>query len=204
MNFSSPTKKIGILIPTTSRNRNWKTIKETHLYKLFLKSFFSTYNKEHTYIIYLVVDDNDVVYSKKTEKKALLKLTNSYTNISFKFISSSGIPSGHVSLMWNRAFKSAYQDNCDYFFQSGDDIVFLHENWINASICELQKNNDIGLTGPVDLNRWRCGPNFRPGGSRFIQTQSFVSRKQMEIFVCSHVFISSFRVGNILCLEFLT
>ncbi len=182
MNSSSITKKIGILIPTTSRNRNWKTLKETYLYELFLTSFIATYDKEHTYIIYLVVDDNDAVFSKATEKEALFNFADSHTNISFKLISSAGIPPGHVSLMWNRAFKSAYQDSCDYFFQSGDDIIFSRNSWVNASIFELQKNNDIGLTGPVDWNRWQYGPNSRPGGSRFIHTQSFVSRRHMEIF----------------------
>ena len=38
------------------------------------------------------------------------------------------------------------------------------------------------MTGPLDYDRWHSGPNSRPGGFRFIQTQSFVSRKHMEIF----------------------
>jgi hypothetical protein len=182
MKLSSGCKKIGILIPTSSRNRSWKTFKETYLYNLFLTSFIKTYDKEHTYIIYLVIDDNDAVLSKTTEKETLLNFANLHTNISFKLISSSGIPPGHVTLMWNRAFNSACADMCDYFFQSGDDIVFSEKNWVNASIFELQKNNDIGLTGPIDWNRWQHGPNSRPGGARFIHTQSFVSRKHMEIF----------------------
>ena len=53
--------KIGIMIPTTSRGRNWKNIKETHLYNIFLKSFLTTYDKEHTYTIYLATDDDDIV-----------------------------------------------------------------------------------------------------------------------------------------------
>jgi len=55
--------KIGIMIPTTSRGRNWKNIKETHLYNIFLKSFLTTYDKEHTYTIYLATDDDDIVMS---------------------------------------------------------------------------------------------------------------------------------------------
>jgi hypothetical protein len=175
---------MGILIPTTSRNRNWKTIHDTHFYKLFLNSFFKTHDMGHHYTIYLVIDHDDPLYNNDTEKKALVEhfeLLKSY-KIYLKVIIADNIPKGHVSLMWNIAFKKAYDDGCDYFFQSGDDIVFMKNGWVNASIKALQTNCNIGLTGPVDYDRWTSGTNSRPGGNRFIQTQSFVSRKHMEIF----------------------
>ena len=80
-----------------------------------------------------------------------------------------GINKGHVTKMWNKLFKIAYNDNCDYFFQCGDDINFKTNNWINSAINVLKKNNDIGLTGPLNNNNR-------------ILTQAFVSRKHMEIF----------------------
>ena len=36
--------KIGILIPSTSNGRDWKTGKETYLYSITLKSFLLTYD----------------------------------------------------------------------------------------------------------------------------------------------------------------
>ena len=32
--------------------------------------------------------------------------------------------------MWNHLFHNAYEDNCDYFFQCGDDIMFTTKNWV--------------------------------------------------------------------------
>ena len=54
-----------------------------------------------------------------------------------------------VSLMWNKAFKKAYDDKCDYFFQCGDDIEFMDKGWINDSIYNLQQHNNFGLTDPL-------------------------------------------------------
>jgi hypothetical protein len=84
--------------------------------------------------------------------------------------------------MWNRACKKAYEEKCDYFFQCGDDIIFLDKGWANKSISQLQKNNNIGLTGPSDKLRWESNKCSRIGGKRFIMTQSFVSREHYNIF----------------------
>ena len=82
-------------------------------------------------------------------------------NIEIQFITSTGIPKGHVTLMWNRAFKQAYEENCDYFFQCGDDIKFLTIGWVDQCIEKMQQNNNLGLTGPLDYDRWMTGPNSR-------------------------------------------
>jgi len=174
--------KVAILIPSTSRGRPWKTFKDTYLYNIFLKSFLTTYNQQYKYTIFLVVDDDDVIYSNPTEKKALTQFINVMKNIDIQFISSNGISPGYVTHMWNRAFKTAYDLGFDYFFQCGDDIQFLQPNWVKESIYALRINNNIGLTGPIDHVRWCSGKHSRPGGERFIQTQSFVSRKHMEFF----------------------
>ena len=34
------------------------------------------------------------------------------------------IEKGYVTLMWNKIFEEAYYNNCDYFYQCGDDISF--------------------------------------------------------------------------------
>ena len=46
-----------------------------------------------------------------------------FRHIKLTYISSNGINKSHVTEMWNRAFKKAYDDGCEYFFQSGDDSV---------------------------------------------------------------------------------
>ena len=79
------------------------------------------------------------------------------------------IDKGYLSKMWNYLFKSAYDDQCDYFFQCGDDIIFKTKGLFNALIKQLLNNNNIGVTGPANNN-----PR--------ILTQTFVSRKHMDIF----------------------
>jgi hypothetical protein len=103
-------------------------------------------------------------------------------NIKFIKIINKQVEKGFLTKMWNLAFKEAYNDNCDYFFQCGDDIEFLTRDWIDDSIKLLNENNKIGLTGPIDLGRLNINSDYKPGGQRFIQTQAFVSRKHMEIF----------------------
>jgi len=142
--------KIGFLIPSTTTNRNWNNIRETYFYNIFLKSYIRTYDKEHNYTIYLIIDRDDKLYSQETVKKELTQIVNMLINTNLTIIYSDDIPKGHVSLMWNKAFKQAYNDGCDYFFQCGDDIEFMSQGWINASIYNLKIHNNIGLTGPLD------------------------------------------------------
>ncbi|MAR51358.1 MAG: hypothetical protein CML42_09560 [Rhodobacteraceae bacterium] len=175
--------KIGIIIPTTTTGRNWKDVKETYLYNIFMKSFLNTYNKEYNYTIYLGIDDNDKLFSKENEKSVIKNFENIMPTVSIEFVSMNGIEKGWVTKMWNRLFKKAYDDNCDYFYQCGDDITFINIDWTKQSISNLRNHNNVGLTGPLDYGRIRTNPrSCLPGGERFIQTQTFVSRKHMETF----------------------
>ena len=78
------------------------------------------------------------------------------------------IKKGHLTKRWNKLADIGYKDNCDYFFQIGDDIFFKTKGFINDCINILQKNNNIGMTGPVNNNK-------------NILTQCFVSKKHIEI-----------------------
>jgi len=177
------TYHIGILIPSTTHNRPWTKLEETALFSIFFQSFFTTYCSKYRYTIYLATDDDDRILSIPDVRAQITKYVSVMRNTSIKFISTQGIPKGWVTHMWNRAFKTAYDDGCDYFFQSGDDIQFMDTKWVSDSIVMLEKHNGIGLTGPLDYGRIKYGSaDSLPGRKRFIQTQSFVSRKHMVIF----------------------
>lgn len=130
------------------------------------------------YSIYYAIDDDDKIYNKIQNKKKLLNTQyyKQFTNKSFKInmkpfiLSTKNIPKGNVVAMWNMLFKKAYDDGNDYFFQSGDDIVFYQKNWLNPCLKQIIANNNIGTSAPNDINNMR------------ILTQSVVSRKHMEIF----------------------
>lgn len=166
---NNSTSKIGILIPSTSKGREWPSYKETYLFVHTLKSFFTTYNPEHQYVFYIGIDKDDRIYDKEETITQLRNFVSIMKNSTIEFIYMDGIPKGHLTVMWNRLFEKAYNDNCNYFFQCGDDIVFKTKGWINDCIKVLQSNNDVGLVGPINNN-----PR--------ILTQSFVSRKHMELF----------------------
>lgn len=161
--------KIALLIPSTSRGRDeWNTAEDTYLWNLTIQTFLTTRNTEHKYTFYIGIDDDDRIYSTDKSKEFFTgKLAESGVDI--QFISMSGITKGHLTVMWNRLFQKAYDDGCEYFFQCGDDISFRTGGWVNACVDALTKNNNIGLTGPINNN------------SRIL-TQAMVSRKHMEIF----------------------
>ena len=114
--------KIGLLIPSTSNGRDWKTIQESYLYNHTLKSFLLTYDKEYSYTFYIGIDKDDIVYDNTDNMNQLKKIANAMKNIQMEFVYMDNIPKGHLTVMWNKLFETAYNDNCDYFFQCGDDI----------------------------------------------------------------------------------
>tara|TARA_Y100000816_G_scaffold292154_1_gene286104 strand:- start:152 stop:898 length:747 start_codon:yes stop_codon:yes gene_type:complete len=160
---------IAILIPSTTKGRNWSNIKESYLYNLTIKTFLLKKCKNYNYTFYIGYDDDDIILSDKYQQEFIKKFTIAFIDVKFIFISMKNIKKGHLTVMWNKLFKIAYDDNNDYFFQCGDDINFHTNNWITDSINILQSNNNIGISGPINNN-------FR------ILTQVMVSRKHMEIF----------------------
>ena len=161
--------KIALLIPCTSNNRTWLNIKDSYLYNLTLKTFLLTCNKEHNYIFYIGIDPGDPIFDNKENQEEIKRFSKVFDYVNFEFIYMNGIKKGHLTKMWNILFAQAYKDDCEYFFQCGDDMYFATSGWVNDCTIALKKSNGIGLTGPINNN------------SRIL-TQAFVSRRHMEIF----------------------
>ena len=164
--------KVALLIVTTSNKRdNWVNIKDSDLFNMTLKSFLLTQDNNNLYKFYIGIDKDDRIFDKKYEQEQITRFSKAFPHVEFEFITfdNNKIPKGHLTIMWNILFKKAYDDNYDYFYQCGDDIVFRTKGWVNDSIQILSQKRDIGLTGPINNNNR-------------ILTQSFVSRKHMEIF----------------------
>lgn len=165
--------KIAFMIPTTSKNRNeWNDIKDTYLYKILFKSFIKTYCKDYEYHFYIGYDYNDRIFSNHLNtKEEINKLFDFSINV--KMIEYRDIKPGYLTIMWNVLFKQAYNDGCDFFFQCGDDIKFMTNGWITDCINVLNKNNMIGIAGPINNNNK-------------ILTQVMFTRKHMDFF--GHLF----------------
>jgi hypothetical protein len=161
--------KIAILIPSTSKGRDWTQYKDTYLYDKTIKTMLLTYDKEHEYRFYIGIDEGDRIYDNPLVKESLHRFASIMQNIKIEFVYMSGIEKGHLTVMWNRLFQKAYDAGFDYFFQCGDDIEFKTAGWANACIEALSKTGGIGVAGPINNNDR-------------ILTQSFVSRKHMELF----------------------
>jgi hypothetical protein len=161
--------KLGLLVPTTSTKRDWANIKESYLYEITIKTYLLTRDPTVESIIYIGIDKGDKLFDNKSNQDYLNRFSKVFSDVKFKFIVFENIKNGHLTKMWNQLFTEAYNDGCDYFFQCGYDISFKTVGWVNKSIETLNKNNNIGLTGPLNNN------------SRIL-TQAFVSRKHMDIF----------------------
>jgi hypothetical protein len=161
--------KIAVLIPSTSKGRDWATYKDTYLYEKTLKTLLLTYDNEHNYRFYIGIDEGDRIYDNESVKQHLYRFVSIMKNVEIEFVYMTGIPKGHLTVMWNRLFLKAYDAGFDYFFQCGDDIEFKTSGWTNACIDALSKSNEIGVAGPINNNAR-------------ILTQSFVSRKHMDLF----------------------
>lgn len=157
---------VSILIPVTSKGRNWLAAEDAYLHNYTLKTFMETYNPEYNYTFYIGYDNDDPFFMREDIHTKFIDL---YSKVAFKFIKFEGIKKGHVTKMWNVLFKAAYDAGCDYFFQCGDDINFKTKGWVKQSIDALRQNNGIGLSGPLNNNAR-------------ILTQAMVSRKHMDIF----------------------
>jgi hypothetical protein len=157
--------KISILVPCTSKDRDWNHMRETYLFQYTLRTFLATRCPGHEYIFYIGYDKDDPIFSNKDEQ-AYLNIFRTMIQVRFVELNE---PPGYLTKMWNKLFQVAYDEGCDYFFQCGDDILFRTQGWVNDSIRVLRQHDDIGLTGPDNQNGR-------------ILTQSFVSRKHMEIF----------------------
>jgi hypothetical protein len=168
--------KIAVIIPVTSNKCNYNNFKHTDLFNILFKSFFTTYDSTHEYRFYLGIDSDDEFYQNENVQNDIKKFINIMKNTDILFLTIDSIHKGNVCHIWNGLFKKAYEDNYDYFVQIGSDIYFQDKDWVNACLDILKQNNDIGVVGMTDQGRKKYNPYDT------LLTQSFVSRKHMEIF----------------------
>ena len=58
----------------------------------------------------------------------------------------------------------------------------MDKGWVSECIKQLQSQNDLGVVGPLDWQRELFRKQMYPRPCKFLLTQTFVSRKHMEIF----------------------
>ena len=158
-----------LILATSNKRDNWKSMKDTYLYQLTLKTALQTIDNEHNYTFYVGVDENDRILDNWKEQQIVKNMMDKFDNINIEFVRIKNCQKGHVTKMWNQVCKKAYEDGVQYFYQCGDDINFTTKGWVNDSINILKKHNNYGITGPINNNNR-------------ILTQAMVSRKHVDIF----------------------
>ena len=137
--------KVGIIIPTTSKGRNYQNYKDSYLYKYTLNSIRNTLCKNHNYHFYIGIDNDDKFF--KRNKKHFYKL-----NIKITFIEFNNTYKGKVGLIWNKLCEKAIEGNCEYIHQTGDDIQYLDKGWVSNAINFLKDIDNVGVCGHIDIN----------------------------------------------------
>ena len=162
--------RIGMIIPVTSRKRNYKDVKDTDFYKILLTSFIETYNRsgKYRYNFYLGYDDDDLFFRENIEnmKRIFHKVTDN--RMGFFMIEMKNLQ-GKVGQIWSNLARTASKD-CDYLYQIGDDIQIISPGWEDVFVEDLLEKGNIGVTGPYDTNQ------------KNMLTQSFVHVTHLQIF----------------------
>jgi hypothetical protein len=164
--------RIALILPTTSKKRNYINYQDCDFISILLHSFLVTYDKYNNfeYTFYLGYDHDDIFYLENKDNIINYFKNLKIKNLTIQMIKINLKERGHLSEIWNILFKKAIKDNNDYIYQLGDDIRFLDKNWEINFISKLKENNNIGVIGPMDLNNDK------------ILTQSFVHKTHYNIF----------------------
>ena len=110
----------------TSNYREWEKVEDSYFNQIFIRSLIGTTNLKYIYKIYLVIDRDDKLFFNDDFKN--FEILNNLFNISIIKIINNAITKGHLTKLWNIAFKSTYLDGCDCFYQFGDDVQFISPN----------------------------------------------------------------------------
>ena len=80
---------------------------------------------------------------------------------------------------WNTLFKKAYDQDCDYFYQIGDDII-MKDAWTNIFLYIIYKsNNNLGVVGGCHLANYK---GRLASGAPPVIENAFVHKTHYHIF----------------------
>ena len=162
---------IGILVPVCSRNQYHASRQDIPFFKYLLPSLQKTMEEsDFKYSLFVGCDDNDTFY---------LAHRHWFEDGGCKFITLKNCQHA-PALAWNQLYRTAieYHDTIHYFFQLSDDVV-LENKWTTPFVEYLQSKNNLGVTGPCDVENYR---QRIYGGRQIIIENAFVSRKHNSIF----------------------
>jgi len=169
--------KICILIPTTSRKQDWKTVDDTFLLQYPLPSLAKTCEPQrYSYSVFVGYDVGDPFFDNEETLSALTQEAKEAVPFAkfsiIPFVNSLSKP-GPVA---NFLSREAYNDGCDFLYQIGDDTELLTPRWTSKFVDALRSFTPPlhGVVGP------RCAQ-----GNKAIITHDFVHRSHQDMRCCS-------------------
>lgn len=152
-------------------------ITNQHFFKSFLSTLLTSISPQeyqnYDYRIYLGYDNGDPIYDYQNIQKSKGGIDNNQSKIISLFksiILNTGIGGIENSIqltlfklpntqwltfIWNYLFIQSVLNDCDYFYQGGDDIEFQTAGWTTFFLSTLQALGNIGVVGPNDI-MWKC------------------------------------------------
>ncbi len=146
-------KSIAFLVPSTSKNRDWKNLNDTYLYQHLLPSINSL-SKNFSIKVFIGIDDDDELYTNlnylPTFYPPLLSASHNITHnkihYALEWIKMKDMK-GKPTSIWNSLATEAIKQDYDYLMILGDDIVCDKRNeWLGIFLKNLKKNNNIGFS----------------------------------------------------------
>lgn len=144
----------------------------------FLPSFFKSITDaewdKFEFVLYIAFDKGDPLWDDNYLFAALnghmQRMGASVRPLVVKYVR---MPStnGWLTYIWNYLYALAINDNCEYFYQLNDDLIFATAEWASQLTETLDSMDGYGVVGPNDLSH-DCN----------ILTQSMVTRTHWDIF----------------------
>jgi len=177
-------RTIAVLVPTTSRGRRLRGAADTDLLRVLLPSLLrtATWDGSLAYRLYVGYDAGDPYFDTggAADVAAAIRRLVGDRPLALALRRCEGTAHSPVAV-WNHLFADAYAEGCDFFYQLGDDLALETAGWAREFPAALMLNPvepGLAVTGPVD--RGHC---LNDGRLKLdVLTQSFVSRRHMEIF----------------------
>jgi len=158
-------QSIAVLIASTSNNSGWESVDDVFFLNDTIPSILSKKSDRIKYKFFLGFDDDDdFLLNHKEEIESRLKSFE--IDFSLLFVENELHKPCPV---WNHLFEIAYEEEFDFFLQTGDDIHF-YDAFDEDFILYLKSFDNFGVVGGIS----RTGPQ--------IITQAFVHRNHMDVF----------------------
>lgn len=135
-------KNVVFLIPSSSKNCDYKNVNDCVLINIFFESIKKFDITPYKFII--GIDDDDEFYLKEIENIKKILPNNFY----YHFINNSDKSYSYiVNQLANIAINNY---NAEFLYLTADDLVIYTLEYINVFVDFIKNNNNLGLGQPVD------------------------------------------------------